>query len=63
MILPVIATFEEKATGRRITGQISPTTLSDIESQQRWEFADSALDRKWNWWRIWLACQADLKNF
>ena len=63
MRLPVIATFVERATQRKIRGQIRRTTLFDVQLQSQWPYAANALDRNWNWLEVWLLCRANPQRF
>jgi hypothetical protein len=63
MNLPVIASFENKATGERVAGLVSRTTFEDVLLQGQWAYSDDAQDRGWNWADIWLAGQTMPRHF
>lgn len=63
MKLPLLATFEAKASGQKSPGWIHQTTFAQIQAQLRWRFPKGALDQGWDWLKVWLPTVSSPENF
>lgn len=63
MKLPLPATFEAKGSGHKTKGWVHRTTFAHIQAQLRWRFRRDALDRDWDWLKIWLPTVSSPEEF
>ncbi len=63
MQLPLRATFESRDTGEKVAGLIRKTSFEHVQAQLRWRFSKDALDRNWDWLKIWLSTLSAPRDF